>query len=272
MANKLMYFGTKERMTWIPCPAINAGISTSKWGTTSEYLNGGAASRFSAAAHGDYSFAWSPMPQEDIYSVLDYFDGTYGEPPYYFLSPFATTTNVLPAWLAAPRVAAAGGPSLIVDEVPTLSATATNTLGYPTQSAVYNLDAGNTFATYDFPVPPGYTFHLGVKGSASGTAAVRLNGIPISLGLVTSTTRVTEYVTSSWATITINGTGTLTLAGMIAVVVPTGTAPPTGGFVSGRGNSGVALKSNPVRTGYSAALENASVGATVDLIETGGWK
>lgn len=272
MANKFMYFGTKERMSWVPCPAINAGISTTKWGATSEYLNGGAASRFSTASHGDYTFSWAPSSQDDAYATLDYFDGIFGPAPYYFLSPFAMSTNVLPAWLAAPRLAAEDAPSLVRDKRPTATNSPANSMGYPTKGAFYTLAAGDVFQTFDFPVPPGYTFHLGVKGFVSGTAALTLNGSAVTPGNVTSAVRFTHSTTSPWATISASGVGVLTLDAMMAVVLPTGTTPPTGGFVSGRGNSGVSLKSNPVRTGYSAALENASVGTTVDLIETGGWK
>lgn len=270
MTDKLMYFGTKERMTWIPCPSINAGLGMTSWGTVSEYLNGGATSRFSSTGHREYSFSWSPTTQESLYSVLDYFYGAYGDAPYYFIDPFAAGTNVLPMWLAAPRLAADDAPSLVMDKRPYKSPTASNSLGHPTQSAVYSLVTGDVARTFDFPVPPGYTFHFGVKGSASGTAAVTLNGSPVTPTYVTDGTRFTASSTQPWVTVSVQGAGTLALASMAAVVLPTGTPPPSGAFVSGRGNSGVARRSNPVVTGYSAVL-NASVGATVELVETGGW-
>lgn len=270
MANKFMYFGTKERMAWVPCPAINAGISTTRWSATSEYLNGGAAARSSTTSHGDYTFSWAPSSQDDAYATLDYFDGLYGPAPYYFLSPFAMETNVLPAWLAAPRLGAEDAPTLVEDKRPTTTTTPTNTLGYPTRGATQTLSASDVFRTFDFPVPPGYTFHLGVKGAVSGTAALTLNGSAVTPGNVTSMVRFTHSTTDPWASISASGVGVLTLYAMMAVVLPTGVAPPTGGFVSGRGNSGVSIKSDPVRTGYSAALD--SVGTTVALIETGGWK
>lgn len=272
MTSKRMYFGTKERMTWIPCPSINAGLSASRWGTTTEYLNGGAGSRVSTASHRDYSFSWSPTSQESLYSVLDYFDGTYGDAPYYFIDPFAQATNVLPSWLAAPRIAAKDGPSLLVDERPDSVIAMPNTLGYPTKSAVYNLTYLVTARTFDFPVPPGYTFHFGVKGSGTGDATVTLNGVPVTPGLTISDSRFSASTTAPWARISVSGVGLLHLTALQAVVLPTGETPSTGGFVSGRGNSGVSLKNpSPVITGYSAALEHASVGASVELIETGGW-
>lgn len=271
MTNKRMYFGTKERMTWIPCPSINAGLSANGWGATSEYLNGGAASRFSAALHRDYSFSWSATSQESLYSVLDYFYGAYGDAPYYFIDPFAGATNVLPSWLAAPRLAIQDGPSLVLDKRPTAFPTSPNSMDQPTRTAVYNLTYSDVARTFDFPVPPGYTFHFGAKGSSSGTASVTLNGNPVSLTTVADSTRVTATSTAPWVTIAAQGEGSLNLVSMTAVVLPTGVAPPTGPFVSGRGNSGVSRRSNPVVTGYSAALDHASVGASVELIETGGW-
>lgn len=269
MANRQMYFGTSERMVWVPCPSINVGMNQERWGETSTYLNGGSSSRFSTASHVELSLAWNPTTHQNLYSVLDYFNGSYGEPPYYMLSPFAINTNVLPSWLASPRVASVDGPSLLVDKRPTLLSTPDNPWGYPTKTAVYAVNAGDTSSVFKFPVPPGYTFHMGAKGSSSGTAALSLNGFPVALGYTSSPTDMTSSTTDSWAQVSVTGAGALSLTAIYAVVLPTGEAPVAGPFVSGRGNSGLALKASPVVTGYSAALN--SVGATVDLTEVGAW-
>jgi hypothetical protein len=217
------------------------------------------------------------MSTSDIYSVLDFFDGTYGAGPYYFIDPFAQETNIYPSWLATPRIAVGGGPSFILDKTPTLTTTASNTLGYPTKSATYSPTATDIFNTFTFPIPTGYSLLVGAVGTASGTATLTLNGASLALTSVTSLDWVSSVTSNTsgdvqWSTLSMNGVGVITLTAIRAILVYNGSPThPLSGFVSGRGNSGCSLKSNPVRTGYSAAIENASIGATVELIETGGW-
>jgi hypothetical protein len=89
----------------------------------------------------------------------------------------------------------------------------------------------------------------------------------------TDTQRVNTSVSGvSGVTISFWGEGTLTLAGMIAQVLPTGTTPQSGGFISGRGHSGCRFNGSPSVQGYSApqALDYQSMSAT--LIETGAWE
>ena len=276
----LMYFGTVERMTWIKAPALDAGLTKGSWGTEGVYLNGGGYVRRSATGHKRYEFAWNMAAQEDIYEIVDYADGIYGEGLMYFLEPFAAESNCLPQYWAAPRLAAKDAPPLVVGQKPTLVNTAANNYRYPTKSAVYTLDSGDSFASLWVPVPVGYTLHFGAHGSGTGSAAVTIQadgaGSPTAVTLLTSTTSALTNTTvsgASGATITVQGTGNLTLAGMVAQVLPNSASAPTGDFISGRGHSGCRfLAGQPTVTGYSAPSALDLVSASATLVETGAWE
>lgn len=269
-----MYFGTRERMTWIPCPAIDADLSKAGWAATGRYLNGGGWVRRSATAGKVYRFSWNLTTQAELRKFLDYADGLYGQGPFYFIDPFATE-NVLPAYWASPRLAALDAPPLVIDQRPELVDTPENTYGYPTKSAVYTFDADDEFAELWIPIPEGYSLHVGVHGSATGDAGVRVtpqDSTPTTPALLGVTTpELTNHVVSGVrsATLSVAGTGTLTLAGVVAALLPDGQPAPTGYFPSGQGHSGCDFENYPSVNGYSAALDK--VGATATLIEVGAW-
>lgn len=169
---KRMYMGTREYMTWVKCPAIDAGISRVGWQAVSQYLNGGANVRRSSTGHKEYNFVWPMANTEDANIIKSFASNVYGNELIYFLDPFAVRTNVLPHYWSTPRLAWDDAPSLVYERRPTLVGTAVNSLGYPTKSAVYELRENDTFASLYIPIPPGHTFHLGVHGSSTGSATI----------------------------------------------------------------------------------------------------
>lgn len=171
---KKMYFGSREFMTWIKCPSIDAGMSTVGWQSTSQYLNGGAGVRRSNTGHKEYDYVWPMASHKDADVIKNFAGGVYGEGLIYFLDPFAMKTNLLPQHWASPRLAKGEGPSLVIGRRPTLSPTLSNGWMYPTQSAVYQLREGDTFASIYIPVPPGHTFHFGAHGSSTETAQLEI--------------------------------------------------------------------------------------------------
>lgn len=208
---KTMYFGTKERMTWINCPAYNADISSVGWQSVSQYLNGGAVVRSSATKHREYQFSWPLASADETEAITNYAGGLYGDGLIYFLDPFAATRNVLPQFWAAPRLGAEDAPVFTgTTEVrPSLVDTASNPYGYPTKSAVYDFLNDTQFQSVYIPLPTGYTFHFGAHGSATGTAGVRL----IEDGETDSIVyRYNKAVNDSFNTNTVGwiGTGSLT--------------------------------------------------------------
>lgn len=173
MTSKVMYFGTRERMTWVKAPAFNPDISKVGWSATNLFLNGGASVRRSTVSHKEYQFAWNLASAEDIAAISDYADGLYGDDLIYFLDPFAMTTNLLPQMWATPRLGVSDGIDFANGaRRPTLITTPTNSLGYPTKSAVYTFNSSSVFESVYIPIPPGYALNFGANGSATGTAAV----------------------------------------------------------------------------------------------------
>lgn len=277
MSNKKMFFGTPERMTWVNCPAIDVDLSKGRWSVGGEYLNGGAYVRRSQTGHKIYRMAWNLADQEDIYDIVNYDDGLYGDGLIYFYEAFAIASNVLPQYWASPRLARNDAPPLVLGKRPSLVATGSNTRGYPTMSAVYNLSNSDKFATLWLPIPEGYVLHIGAHGSATDTASVAViedgdtDSTPLTLLSVT-TPVLTNHTFSGvpGVTLTLSGSGNLTLAGLVAQVLPEGKSAPTGNFISGRGHSGCRFSGPAQVTGLSAVLNKVS--ASVVLVETGAWE
>ena len=300
---KTMYFGTRERMTWVKAPAIEAGLSRARWGTSGVYLNGGAYVRQSNTGHKKYSFSWGMTAQENIYTIVDYADGLYGTGLMHFHDPFAMGVNVFSQAWAAPSLAGTDAPSLIEGIRPTLSPTPDNNYAYPSNSAVYTLLADSSVNEFLIPVPAGYTLHVGVHGSATGSAAINIRSLdgdevggllpgeftlpgagtlvtdvlaatPLTM-LPVTTPQLTNYSVSGipWAAISLQGVGQLTLSGLIAQVLPNSDSPLVGSFKSGRGHSGCRFDPNqPTVSGFSAPSALDMVSASATLTETGAWE
>lgn len=274
---KYMYFGTRERMAWIPCPAIDADVSKVGWSASGRFINGGGYVRRSATAGKVYQFSWNVMPRAELRKFTDYADGLYGPGPFYFIDPFSTE-NILPQYWAAPRLAAEDAPSLVRDKRPELVDTPANNYGYPTKSAKYVLEAGDSFNSIWLPVPEGHTLHLGVHGTATGDSRLTATpdgGSPVDLEMLPEDSAVlTDHSVVGPTGVTLSGRlgadpGVLTLSGIVAALVPNGQSAPTGNFPSGQGHSGCDFTEHPKETGYSAALDK--IGATATLMEVGGW-
>lgn len=279
MASEI-WFGTKAYMSWVPAPAINVDASKQGWTSQSNYLNGGAYVRKSTSSHKEYSFTWNNTTRDRVRSVTDYADGLFGD-VIYWADPFVMDMNMLPQYWAAPMQGLDDGIILSGSETrPTSIATPANQLGYPTTSAVYTVVSGDTKPTLWVPIPPGYTGWVGAHGQAGtgGTVVATPTtggdnlGTPTTLDLldVSSVTRVNYSTAEQGVQISLGGSGTITLSGIMVQVLPTGVVPPLGGFISGQGHSGCTFASQPVLTQYSAVLDR--VGVTAKLVETQAWQ
>lgn len=284
MAKKYMYFGTEERMTWIRAPKTSMAASHNKWGVTSNYLTGGAGQRNSSVGSMKYTLTWPMMEAEDVNEILDYTRGVYGEGLVYFLDPFSAGINALPSYWAAPRLGFRDGPSFVHGRRPTLAQTPTNNLSLPTKSAVYVLRAGDTFASVRVPVPQGYRVEFGFIGGQTDTARVRVerwnNNALVSGAAVTplsvSSTATTNHTyvetgANAFVRVTLEGVGTLTMAGLVLRVVPPDNAMVHHKWYGGVGNSGCQFEPIVNVDQYSApeALDLQSL--SVNLIEIGAW-
>lgn len=284
---KGMYFGNRNFMQWIMPPQINYEAGRKTRISTQQFLNGGTAVRRTATGSRNYNFSWTLKPRDQVRAVLDYYDGVYGtDDPIYFLDPFAMDKNLMPAWWAAPALGAKDAPLLAYSSLaarPSLIATPANGLGYPTFAAQYTMSSGMTKPPLYIPIPPDHRLWVGVHGATSGNGAVNLIPAtgPATFGSATAlpflsattTTRVSNSVDGDnypGAFLQMAGSsGTVTLYGVIAQVLPWNVTPSTGGFISGQGHSGCQFSEDPVYTQNSAALDKVSL--SVSLTEVGGW-
>lgn len=262
----LMYFGNRNYMQWVKCPDTGMVLSRIHWSSDGTYLNGGGYVRASVAGHLRYEMSWNLMSREQVRQIIDYRDGVFGAGPIYFLDPFVMDQNVLPQNWATPALAAEDGQPL-TDERPNVIA-ADPTGGKPAQSAVYTLTASTETQQVWVPVPSGYQFYFAGLLSRTGTAAVTLTPTTGSAVNVTNTTPATLTSVGGGVTVSLSGVGTITMQGLMAKVLPTGTAASST-FSSGQGHSGCAFAGDPSVNGYSAVRDQLALSVT--LKEVGAW-
>lgn len=273
MGDKKVWFGTKERMEWVPAPLPGVDRSAKKWRASGQFLNGGAWQTESAVGARAPQLTWPPMPAADVRKIRAFLEGTYGLGPFYYSDPFAEPVNVLPQWLATPWLATEGGPSLRGSVKPSKVTTPTNTYDYPTYGAQYPV-SGLGERIVSVPVPAGFTAHLGVHGEVvSGTATVRANSTDLTL-LGVNTATLTNFTMAGPGFVDLrlySGTsGVLKLYGLVLRLLPTGQPAPTGPFVPGDGHSGLKLDGDPQITGYSSALDSQAI--TANFVEAEAWQ
>lgn len=280
---KQMWFGTRDYATWIDCPQVSMPSGKAGWGDGGMFLNGGAYTRQSVAAHKVYAMEWRNTTRDEGRKVLDFADKIYGTGALYWADPFVMDKNMLPQWFASPSQGLYDGLPLNGGARGTAIGTALNSLGYPVQSIVYTVTAGVTTIPVWIPIPPGYTAWVGAHGVAGsgGTVTVRPTTGPstyaatttLTLLPVTSTTRVNASFSNGSYTgieVALGGAGTITLSGIIVQLLRNGVTPATGGFISGQGHSGCSFSSQPEYVPYSAAMDRVSLSA--EFVETEGWR
>lgn len=278
------WFGNRNRMVAIP--PFNAGASYGRQGhfASMDFSNGGAHRRRSLSGARTYGLEWAPKYTRDqLRPLTDFYEGVYGPGPYYWLDPYAADKNVLAQSWATPSLGGYDG-VILSNRVrrPALVSTSANSLGYPAESAVYEMTTAEGLgASHWVPIPQGYTAWVGVHGSYSGVG-VRVRPTtgpgtygatvtPVALSVLTETRVNTSFSSASFTGIelTLSGNGSCVLSGIIVQVLPTGTTPATGGFISGQGHSGCEFDSYPAIEAYSAAMDK--MGATADFTEVGQW-
>lgn len=291
MARKT-WFGTRGFETWIPTPAINPDYSRAGWSSGEQQgINGTGFVRESKSAHNTYSLSWTPTKSRDAIRVItDFADGVFdsqdGTNLIYWIDPMAADKNVLAQGWATPALGSEDGISLVTDTTgrgrPKAVATPANTLRYPARAARYTLAATSRTLEQYIPIPPGMSAWVGIHGDAAAANILEVQPVngytmvgtavkPAVLGL--EVTRVNAEFPSTLSTgivlrfATPLPATTFTLYGLIVQILPTGTAPVGGEFISGQGHSGCQFLGKPGKTPYSAALDR--VGASAKLVETG---
>lgn len=277
-----IYFGTKNRMMWVKDPAINMDSSKFGWANQTNFLDGGAHIRRSWGSHKEFNLSWNLSSRDTIRPIQDYADGMYGTGLIYWLNPFTMDKNVLPTAWATPWMGGQDGPILTgYSTRPSLVDTSANTYGYPVQSAVYTVTTTPTKNVW-IPIPTGYTLWLGVHGTAGSGGAViatpttgpTSTATPVTLPLLPVTTNQlvnTSFDGSAYGGVLLSmgGSGSVILSGMVAQIWPTGVMPPLGDFISGQGHSGCMFVAQPTLTEYNAVIDK--VGLSAKLVEVESW-
>lgn len=280
-----MYFGNALKMRWIACPAINASISQEKWASSGPFLNGGGYVRSSTTGHKTYQFAWPPASAADTRAFMDFADGIYGPGPFYFVDPFAMSTNMMSTLWSAPwlmeNTSTGGSSSMLVGAQGVRVSTPANPKNISPYGIRYSLAGTEPRRFFPLPVPPGYTLHLGVHGEGTGMVyTTSASAVPVTVSMIgAATNTLTNTSVSGGANGIIvylrlantTAAATTTVYGIIAQVKPTGEPAPTGSWISGQGNSGVEFESAPQVTGYSAPAGIDRQGVTATLREVGSW-
>lgn len=296
-----VYFGNALKQTWIKAPKSGMKGSASNWMSQGTLLSGRGYVKRSDASHRRFDMNWlGSLNDSDIeaslQTVKDFADGLYGPGPFFWNDPFAMTSNMFsPAW-AAPAISIDSDWDAICPDdmgvtkeiVTTASINAlvgNNTADYPIYSAKFtapgspNLE-GNRFSFY---IPSGYTLwiglhgHHGTTGAAfaepikAGVTGTRVNLTPMG---VNTTNRFNTSISSTTADRVDfylakidSGQCTFYISGLMANLLPTGTSPATGDFVSGRGTTGIEFSSAVDIEYYSSAINNGQVGTSVSFIE-----
>lgn len=282
----MMYFGNRERMTWVRAPDANYDGSRAGWdGGATTFLSGGTLVQRSTSAHRVFNYSWNSMSRNEIRAISDYADGVWGPGAIFLLDPFAMDRNILPQHWATPRTALvdapvlSGAPRREVVEYPTQFV---NLLGYPARGILYryttNWPAVNTRPKIYLPIPPGYTLWFGAHGEPSDLSVLRVTaGASVTVPPILSNTDDTRFSNfwngSEFAGVEITlgaNSGSSVISGMMAQVLPTGTAPKPGGFISGQGHSGLRFATQPSLTQNSVALDRQSL--AVQLVEDEAWR
>jgi hypothetical protein len=224
---------------------------------------------------------WNFLKRDEARILLDLADGIHGSGNIYWHDPFAADRNVLPQWWASPMQGLYDGLPLNAGERGISVPTPTNSLHLPFESVEYNIALGTTRTVW-VPIPAGYTAWVGAYGQdgtggrlvATPTTGPTTEGAADNLTLldVTDDSRFTNSYSSAnfdGVKLSLGGSGTILLTGMMIQVLRNGVTPQSGAFISGQGNSGCSFVSQPTYTPYSAALDQ--VGVVAELVETGGW-
>lgn len=287
-----VYFGNEVKQVWIPAPKTGLNASSAAFFSDSQLLSGRAFIKRSGANHRRFSPAWTgslnaSSINDSLHTIKDFFDGIYGEGPFYWLDPFAVDTNLLPPHWASPMLSLTDWPSISSIGTAALVDTATNTKNYPYKSLQLTMPAAIAESTNSVRliIPEGYRLHFGWHGEqSSGDASVILRCYDRDTGLatdfdtepiaVTSGTRTNKNIsgtTYSMVDVIVSNpsatTSVISIAGMIAQVLPDTDYVEQGDFISGRGTMGMQFASAPSITYLSAKINEGLVELATSFIE-----
>lgn len=279
-----MWMATGQLGAWVPCPnspleSVSEGVSTD-----TRLLSGGSFVHRSLSSRRQYTPVWDGSADE-LQPIQDLYNGIYGDGPFYFIDP-AATSNVLPPHWAAPMLST-NGMTLVKGVTGVRSPTTVPaTYNPPPFQVTYTLPTatpvfGDTTPRATVAIPPDRILNLRIWGSATGSALVRINaynratGVGLAADYVPSSVGVQGIYTGAvvshieiWVTKLSTVLSTITLGAMRASINLVNTPPIV--WSSGKGISGVQFLGSLGHTTYQAVgVGRESMNAT--LVEVGSW-
>lgn len=299
------WFGTHERMMWIPTPLSGAGVDLEGWTSGGNLLNGGGYQFNSWDANRSYTFEWRGTSSYQMAQLVNsYSQGSFGRGLIYFIPPTIYDKNILPPRWADPGMTVGGeGVSLVPgiepssvpasggekNLLPVNSAQYTFTRQHSPQSSIQYLRQSSVF----IPIPEGFTLLFGAIFSASGNAGVRvfrmtkqdqiaqsIDATPVSpesdnlapMAIAGSAGVRVSFFGAEGSTLTVNA---LTARLIPTKVVETGGTLPldrvrSGPWVGGLGNAGCRFVGKPTMV-LNNGRNGGQAGFAATLREVGSW-
>lgn len=296
-----VYFGNDEKQVWINAPQTGMRASSAGYIFEQQLLSGSTFIKRSDASHRRFEMSWigpinTPNLADSLSVIKNFSDGLYGSSKLFWNDPYATNSNLFsPAW-AAPFMSIGtdwdaicpdnvGVTKEVVTTASISSLVGNNTQGYPANSAKFTAPGSPTLESdkFTFYIPDGYTLWLGLHGHhgttgaafgrayKNGVAATPTNITPlgvntasrVSTGFSSTVADKVEFYLAKIA----SGQCTFHISGLIAQLLPNGTTPSTGDFITGKGTTGLQFASFPEIEYYSANINDGQIGMSVTLAE-----
>lgn len=291
--DRKVYFGNAEKQVWINAPQTGLQAPSVGFSSTEQLLSGRAHVKRSGATHRTFNPSWvgslnDSTLENSLQTVKDFADGLYGSGPFYWIDPYAIDSNLMPPNWAAPMLSENDWPTIASFQPTEYTNTATNLLNYPIRSAHYEFPAEpfiSTIRKLRIIIPTGKSLFFGwhgeiVAGDATiyvdrhlrSTGAIEtLLTTPLSVSSSNKTNNIISGDKYSMVDIYIGKADAevcdLIIAGMIGQVLSSTSFPTTGGFVSGRGTTGVEFGSGVQMEYYSSAVNSGQIGMSAEWIE-----
>jgi hypothetical protein len=258
------------------------------WSSESQLLNGRAFVKRSKGSHRKFDASWvgsyNSTEEQSLQHIINYADGLYGNGPYYFVDPFAANQNVMPQHWAAPMLAEFGWPGL-TKQLSAVYTSATVAHDYP--SKYVEFETTNNFVStrkVTLIIPPGYKLHFGWHGpSAGATSGIRIQPYKRSDGTADTAINPTKIVAGGTVRTNtqISGTNysrveiflattsaaTVQITAMIAQILPEASSVASGGFIAGKGTTGLEFTQKPTIEYMSSAINTGQIGMAATWVE-----
>jgi hypothetical protein len=282
----MLWMGTRKYMRWVKAFASAPTYDTIGRSDFASYLNGGTGWTGSLASHREYGVSWPADDRDTMRAISDFKDGVYGDGNIEWLDPVAADKNALPQAWATPYLGCVDAQPLLREARPERIENYDLSLAYPAFMARYRPSSTSDVAKLWIPIPPGYRAWVGIHGdpASTGGVVVQPSGTGATIVPVVGVNSQTRFTHSFASTIDAGGIEislqksanatplNTVIAGMMVQVLPAGSEPQDGSFISGQGHSGCRFENKLTQNPYQVAgPQYESVGMSARLVEVGQW-